>query len=182
MQICTRLGVNGDPAVQQVDPSQNKLGRGHVWTIKLMAGQNARIIEINLTKKGYVWSFSSKELTLIYEFSLANWQNPAVHTLNRWMEEVTVTEDPTTLIGTSSMGRRWTSIHFGAMASRVTIFHLNRIKQIQCLWWIMLPLIEIPSLQQNQQLSDQQLQSIQLQAPNPGGLKQGESETLQFLS
>ena len=46
----------------------------------------------------------------------------------------------------------------------------------------MLPRIEIPSLQQNQQLSDQQLQSIQLQAPNPGGLKQGESETLQFLS
>ena len=41
----------------------------------------------------------------------------------------------------------------------------------------MLPLIEIRFLQQNQQLSGQQLQSIQLQAPNLGELKRGESQT-----
>ena len=47
----------------------------------------------------------------------------------------------------------------------------------------MLPLIEIRFLQQNQQLSGQQLQSIQLQAPNLGELKRGESQTyLCFLS
>ena len=41
----------------------------------------------------------------------------------------------------------------------------------------MVPLIEIRFLQQNQQLSGQQLQSIQLQAPNLGELKRGESQT-----
>ena len=39
------------------------------------------------------------------------------------------------------------------------------------------PRIETRSPQQNQQLSGQQLQSIQLQAPNLGELKRGESQT-----
>ena len=52
MQICTLLGVNGGLAVRQVKLSQNKLVLGHVWTTKLLVGQNVKIIEINLTKKG----------------------------------------------------------------------------------------------------------------------------------
>ena len=43
------------------------------------------------------------------------------------------------------------------------------------------PRIETRSPQQNQQLSGQQLQSIQLQAPNLGELKRGESQTYMYL-
>ena len=46
----------------------------------------------------------------------------------------------------------------------------------------MLPLIVTRSLQQNLHLSGQQLLSIQLQAQNPGGLKQGESQTFLCFS